>query len=129
LDTVTVTLSQTLPLTVTGRTSAKAFMAANAGFLFIATNRSTFVDEIDTRRLTITPLGPYSSNFTSVTADQYGYVTVADGSESTVFGPDGSGQSGGGGTDLCRTRFRVCRLRFLRLLVACPSERLREAAI
>ena len=47
-------------------------MAANAGFLFIATNRSTFVDEIDTRQLTITPLGPYSSNFTSVTADQYG---------------------------------------------------------
>jgi hypothetical protein len=45
-------------------------MAANAGFLFIATNQSTFVDEIDKRQLTITPLGPYSSNFTSISADQ-----------------------------------------------------------
>ncbi|MDQ3199137.1 MAG: hypothetical protein M3Q46_08130 [Verrucomicrobiota bacterium] len=98
-DTVTVVLTQSVPLALTGGTSAKALMAANKGFLFVGTNRSAMVDEIDKRSLAVTPLGPYSTNLTSITADQYGYVTVAFGFEFTVFGPDGSGQLGGGGTE------------------------------
>ena len=66
--------------------------------MIVGTNRSTTVDEIDKGTRAVTPLGPYSSNLTSITADQFGYVTVAFGSEFTVFGPDGSGQLGGGGT-------------------------------
>ena len=97
-DTVTVTLAQTIPLVLTGGTSAKGFMAANKGFLLLGTNRSTVALELDKRAFSVTQFGPFSANLSSITADQYGYIT-ADFAESEFFqiGPDGTNQQSGGG--------------------------------
>ena len=59
-------------------------------------DRGAMVDEIDKRTRAVTPIGPYSTNLTSITADQYGYVTLSFGSfrgsrnEFIVVGPTGS---------------------------------------
>lgn len=97
-DTVTVTLSQAITLPLTGGPSAKGSMAANKNFLLVGTSRSAVALELDKRTFAITQFGPYSNNLSSITADQYGYIT-ADFDESEFFqiGPDGTNQQGGGG--------------------------------
>ncbi|MBA3544202.1 MAG: hypothetical protein H0T83_07180 [Chthoniobacterales bacterium] len=97
-DTVTVTLAQTIPLALTGGGSAKGFIAANKNFLLLGTNRSAVALELDKLALSITQFGPFSGKLSSITADQYGYIT-ADFADSTFFqiGPDGTNQQGGGG--------------------------------
>lgn len=97
-DTVTVTLFQAITLPLTGGLSAKGSMAANKNFLLAGTSRSAVALELDKRTFAITQFGPYSSNLSSITADQYGYIT-ADFDESEFFqvGPDGTDVQGGGG--------------------------------
>lgn len=97
-DTVTVTFTQAIPLALVGGPTTKAFMAANKGFLFVGTSRGPGFAEIDKRTLAVTPISVFSTNITSITADQYGYVTVVAAFEFSVLGPDGGGQLGGGGT-------------------------------
>lgn len=96
--TVTVTLSQAITLPLTGGSSAKGSMAANKNFLLVGTSRSAVALELDKRTFAITQFGPFSNNLSSITADQYGYIT-ADFDESEFFqiGPDGTDQQGGGG--------------------------------
>jgi len=97
-DTVTVTLSQAITLPLTGGPSAKGLIAANKKFLLLGTNRSAVALELDKQAFSITQFGPFSNNLSSITADQYGYIT-ADFDESEFFqiGPDGTNQQGGGG--------------------------------
>jgi hypothetical protein len=105
-DTVTVTLSQTISLPLRGGTSAQASMAANNQFLFIGTNRSPQGVEINKRTFSVTQSGEFSPpiNVSAITADQYGYVTMSFGSFNSgnsgfiVFGPDGTAQEDGGGS-------------------------------
>lgn len=97
-DTVTVTLSQAITLSLTGGSSAKGLMAANKNFLLVGTNRSAVALELDKRTFAITQFGTYSNNLSSITADQYGYITADfDGSDFFQIGPDGNSLQGGGG--------------------------------
>lgn len=100
-DSVTVTLARTVSLALTGGSTAQCFMAANAKFLFIGTSLTTFAVEVNKNTLSITNIGGFSPpiDVTSITADQYGYVTVTQAGGFTVLGPDGSLREDGGGTD------------------------------
>ena len=107
-DTVTVTLSGTLSLPLQGGATALASMAANANYLVVGTTLSPDAVEINKSTLAMTQWGGFSPpiNVHSVTADQYGYITIEFGKFSgtdTAFislGPDGAGAPGafdGGG--------------------------------
>jgi hypothetical protein len=100
-DTVVVTLSKTVTLPLTGGSTALCSMAANTRFLFIGTNQSAQAVEVRKSNFTISEIGGFSppSNVTSITSDEYGYVTVTQGDVFTVLGPDGTLQEDGGGTD------------------------------
>jgi hypothetical protein len=100
-DNVTVTLARTVSLSLTGGSTAVCFMAANAKFLFIGTSLTPYAVEVNKKTLTVTNVGGFSPpiNVTSITSDQYGYVTVTQAGGFTVLGPDGSLREDGGGTD------------------------------
>ncbi len=100
-DMVVVTLARTVTLPLTGGSTALVSMAANNSFLFIGTNLSSEAMEVRKSNFTITQIGGFSppSNVTSITSDEYGYVTVTQGDVFTVLGPDGLLQEDGGGTD------------------------------
>ncbi|MEO7723787.1 MAG: hypothetical protein ABIU29_03730 [Chthoniobacterales bacterium] len=97
-DTVTVTLTNTIPLDLAGGLSSKGFMAANKNFILLGTNRSRSALELDKKAFTVTSFGPYTEFCSSITSDQYGYMT-ADFGQSLFFqvGPDGKNLQGGGG--------------------------------
>jgi len=104
-DTVTVTLSKTVSLSLTGGTTALASMAANSKFLFIGTNKSSDALKVQKSNYTITPIFGFSPpvNVTAITSDKYGYVTVTFGSFSgpengfIVFDANGNSLEDGGG--------------------------------
>jgi hypothetical protein len=106
-DTVSVTLFKTLTLPLVGGSSASASMAANPKFLFIGTNRSDFSVRIQKSNFAIVRSGSFLPPIpvTAITADPYGYVTVAFGDFSgfdvnngtVVYGSDGSVQQSGSG--------------------------------
>jgi hypothetical protein len=104
-DTVTVSLFKSISLPLTGGTTAVCSMAANNGFLFIGTDQSPQAVKVQKSDFTVTQLGGFSPpiNVTAITADQYGYVTVTQGTFGngengfSVYGPDGSVQEDGGG--------------------------------
>lgn len=100
-DAVTVTLARTVSLPLTGGSTAACFMAANTKFLFVGTSVTSYAVEVNKRTLAITNVGGFSPpiNVTSITSDQYGYVTVTQAGGFTVLGPDGSLREDGGGTD------------------------------
>jgi hypothetical protein len=96
-DTVTVTLSQAITLALTGGPSAKGLMAANKKVLLVGTNLTAVALELDKRTLTTTQFsGP--SNLSSITADQYGYLSADFGDDQFVqLDPNGDSIQGGGG--------------------------------
>jgi hypothetical protein len=104
-DSITVVLTDTVALPLIGGTSATASMAANRGHLYIGTNKSPQAVAVLKKTLAFTQIGGFSPpvNVSSITADDYGFVTVTFGSFNGtnngfyVFGPDGSGQGDGGG--------------------------------
>jgi hypothetical protein len=76
-------------------------MAANANFLYIGTNQDQLAVQVKKSNFAITQFsevsGPY--NVTSITADQYGFVTVTwgKGAGFHVINKNGQAQDGGGG--------------------------------
>jgi hypothetical protein len=104
-DSIVVVLTDTVALPLIGGTSATASMAANRGQLYIGTNKSPQAVAVLKKTLAFTRVGGFSPpvNVSSITANEYGYVTVTFGSFNGtnngfyVFGPDGSGQEDGGG--------------------------------
>lgn len=100
-DTAVVTLFKTVSLRqLVGGSDVTTYMAANPKFLFIGTSLSPNGVEVAKSTLRVTELGGFSppTDVTSITSDQYGFVTVTQGSAFTVFGPDGSSTEDGGGT-------------------------------
>jgi len=106
-DTVSVTLFKTISLPLTGGSTAITSMAANNKFLFIGTDQGEQAVMVQKSNLVVTKVSIYiiGPNVTSITADQYGYVTVTQGDFTTfpngfaVFGPTGAAQEDGGGAD------------------------------
>jgi len=104
-DTTTVVLSHTISLPLTGGSGVVTSMAANNNFLFIGTNLSPQAVKVRKSTLLVTKLGGFSppENVTSITSDEYGYVTVTQGSSTgtgfSVYGPNGDEEEDGGGSD------------------------------
>jgi hypothetical protein len=106
-DTVTVTLFKTVSLPLTGGLTASASMAANSKFLFIGTNQSMFSVSVQKSNFAITESGSFEPPIpvTAITADAYGFVTVAFGdfagfdvnNGEIVYGPNGNVEESGGG--------------------------------
>jgi hypothetical protein len=103
-DSVTVSLAATVPLPLTGGSSARGSMAANKGFLFVGTDQSPYGVRIQKSDLSILQVGGFSPplNVSSVTANAYGYVTVTFGTTGGFtgnyeFAPNGGGVGDGGG--------------------------------
>jgi hypothetical protein len=104
-DSITVVLTNTVGLPLVGGTSARASMAGNKGFLYIGTNKTPHAVMVNKKTFSVTQVGGFSPpvNVSSITADQYGYVTITFGSFNGTnvgfyaFNPDGSGASDGGG--------------------------------
>jgi hypothetical protein len=97
-DTVSVTLSKTITLPLTGGSTAQCFMAANGTILFIGTDQSAFAVEVQKFNFKVTQVGAFSTPVSGITADNYGYVTVNQGNGFAVFGPTGGIMEDGGGT-------------------------------
>jgi hypothetical protein len=97
-DHTTFTLKKTISLQLVGGNQATVFLAANKGYLVIGTSNSSVPVEINKRTYVITPLTIISQTPTSITADNYGYVTVTSANEFFVVGPDGATQEDGGGS-------------------------------
>lgn len=103
-DDVTVALTKSANLPLVGGTSALASMAGDQRFLYIGTDQSSNVIQLQKSPLAATSTAG-AGNVSAITANQYGYVTVSFGSfkttsgNSAVFSPSGViVQSGGGAT-------------------------------
>jgi hypothetical protein len=104
-DTVTVQLTNTVPLPLIGGGVARCSMAANGGFLFIGTDKSPQAVRVQKSNLAVTQIGGFDPpiTVTSITADKYGYVTVTFGGFLSgengfyQFGPNGQDTEDGGG--------------------------------
>jgi len=104
-DTIAVTLTNTVQLSLTGGASVVCSMAANNGYLFIGTNQSPQAVRVQKSNLSVQTIGGFSPpiNVTSITSDKYGYVTVTFGGFTSgedgfyTFGPNGQGAGDGGG--------------------------------
>jgi hypothetical protein len=103
------TLEKTIPLSFIGGSKVIVFLAANQGHLVIGTNNSAMIVVVNKRTYVITPLTVFSETNTSITADNYGYVTVSSANGNFEIGPDGALLGDGGGSqfminDLLGTR-------------------------
>lgn len=104
-DTTVVTLFKTISLSPLVGGSVTTYMAANAKYLYIGTSLSPNAVSVAKGTLKVTELGGFSPplNITSITSNQYGYVTVTQGSGIltgfTVFGPTGGAVEDGGGSE------------------------------
>ena len=131
-DTVSVTLFKTISLPLTGGSTAITSMAANTKFLFIGTDQGEQAVMVQKSNLVVTKVGIYiiGPNVTSITADQYGYVTVTQGDFTTfpngfaVFGPTGAAEEDGGGADFMLSTTAGISTANLPPSDADPSERL-----
>jgi hypothetical protein len=109
-DTVTVTLSQTISLPLVGGISNgpnQTSMAANKQFLFIGTSQSPVAVEVNKRTFSVTQLSVSPPiNISSITANDYGYATLAFGTFNSsdtpfiVVGPDGTAVEDGDGSQV-----------------------------
>jgi hypothetical protein len=99
-DTTVVTLFKTIDLPLTGGSGVATYMAANPKYLYLGTSLSAQGVAVTKSNLDVTRLGGFSppTNVSSITSNQYGYVTVTQGTAFTVYGPDGSYVEDGGGT-------------------------------
>ena len=99
-DAVVVTLARTIPLSsLTGGSTALVSMAANSTFLYVGTDQSSQAVQVRKSNLSITQVGDFSTGVTSITSDQYGYVSIIQGDGFTVLGPNGEGVEDGGGAE------------------------------
>jgi hypothetical protein len=100
-DTVSVTLVRKVNLPLTGSSTAQTFMAANNSYLYIGTDQSTQAARVKKSNLSVVTAGAFSYNVSAITADQYGYVTITQGSSFpsgfAVYDPSGNMVEDGGG--------------------------------
>jgi len=101
-DTTVVTLYKTVSLSpLVSGTGITTYMAANLKYLFIGTSLSPNAVSVNKSNLKVSELAGFSppTNVTSITSDQYGFVTVTQGTAFTVYDPAGSYVEDGGGTE------------------------------
>lgn len=106
-DTSSVTLKRTVNLPLTGGAGVTTFMAANKGYLFIGTNKSTSAVALDKGALIPASIGGFSppGYVAAITSNSYGYVAVTFGGNSGstgsyVYGPNGGLSQDGGSANL-----------------------------
>jgi hypothetical protein len=97
-ETTTFTLEKTLSLSLTGGASALTFVGANSGYLVIGTNLTAVPVEVAKKNYAVTSLGIIDQVPISITADNYGYITVTSAGGFFVVGPTGSEEEDGGGS-------------------------------
>lgn len=103
-DTVTYKLTKQLTLPLAGGANVRCSLAANAGFLFVGTDKSTSAVEVSKETFAVTSIGGFSNDPTvsAITTDDRGFVVIAFGSAAgggnVVIGPEGSAVQDGGGT-------------------------------
>lgn len=97
-DTVTTTLVKTLSLPLTGGASATVFMGANPKYLLVGSSLTNIPVEVKKSNYTITPMNIISQAPVSITADNYGFITVTSADGFFVVGPNGELQEDGGGS-------------------------------
>jgi hypothetical protein len=100
-DTVVVTLYKTVSLTVlVGGDSVTTYMAANPKYLYIGTSLSPNAVSVAKNNLKVSELPGFSppADVTSITSDEYGYVTVTQATAFTVYDSSGGSVEDGGGT-------------------------------
>lgn len=100
-DSIALTLTKTVTLPLVGGSGTVAYMAANSNFLFMGTSKNGMVAIVKKSNFAITQYGNSALPLDSITADQYGYVTVEAGNTQSnqfqVFGPNSDfGETGGG---------------------------------
>lgn len=102
-DTTVFTLKTKLTLPIPAGSGAKCFAAANKGYIFAGTSKSTNAVEISKVDLSQTSIGGFSPPIpvTSIDPDPVGNVSInfGNGSETgfVLIGPSGSGLEDGGG--------------------------------
>ena len=100
-DSVSSSLFKTVILPLTGGTATIVSMGANAKFLYVGTDQDQLAVQVQKGNFALTQFsevsGPY--NVTSITADQYGFVTVTGGHGAgfEVIDKNGRAQVGRGG--------------------------------
>ncbi len=97
-DSANVTLAKTVSLPLTGGSSALVFVGANKGYLVIGTNMSAIPVKVTKSNYAITPLNIISQIPDSISADNYGFITVTSPFGFFVVGPNGAVQEDGGGS-------------------------------
>lgn len=97
-DTTTFTLARTVSLPLTGGSSALVFVGANNNYLVIGTSVTAIPVEVKKSTLAITSLNIISQIPISITADNYGFITVTSANGFFVVGPSGALQEDGGGS-------------------------------
>ncbi|HEY2344284.1 MAG TPA: hypothetical protein VGH80_00225 [Xanthomonadaceae bacterium] len=105
--TISVTKVKTISLPqLTGGATAKTFLAANAKFLFVGTDQGTNAVRIAKSGYAQQSFGGFSPpiDVSAITADKYGFVTVAYGTTAAssgfyTFDPNGAVTESGGGTE------------------------------
>jgi len=96
-DTTTFTLAKTVPLPLMGGSSAVVYAGGNSGYLLIVTSMSAVPVEVTKKTYAVTPMNIISQIPSSITADNYGYITVTSANGFFVVGPDGLLREDGGG--------------------------------
>lgn len=105
-DTTTVTLLQTVNLTLQGGAAAACSMAANADYVYVGTNASDYAVSVKKTSYATAQLPGFSPAIpvTQITADDRGYVIVQYGSGTNngfyMYSPDGANVEDGGGNAL-----------------------------
>jgi hypothetical protein len=100
-DTTVVTLYKTISLSqLVSGSDVTTYMAANLKYLYIGTSLSPNAVSVNKTNLKVSELGGFSppADVSSITSDEYGYVTVTQGTGFTVYGPTGGEVEDGGGT-------------------------------
>jgi hypothetical protein len=102
LDSTTITLLHTIVLPLTGGKSSVVSMAGNAKYIYIGTNQDEAAVQIAKSNPFYQPFvgGISGTTITSITSDQYGYVTISAGTSGiesgvAVYSPNGQEQEAG----------------------------------
>jgi len=77
-DSVTVNLTNSIALPLTGGSNAKTYIAGDHGFLYVGSSQNQFAVQVQESNLSYKEIAGSSSapNVSSITADKYGYVTI-----------------------------------------------------
>jgi hypothetical protein len=97
-DSVSVVLANTIDLSLVGGSDVTVSMAANNDFLFIGTDQNTYPVRVRKSTLGVTTLRDFSGGTSSITSDEYGYITVTQDDAFVVYGPNGDLEEDGGGS-------------------------------